>query len=169
MRFECERCGEVFVQAGRGRSPRFCSDRCRQAAHRAKRQVFPARMTRARRWVRADGKRPVRPDGSPASSTDPATWSSFSEVRGAEGFGICLGDGLACWDLDDCIDGDVLADWAAEILAAVDDPLFVERSVSGRGLHIFVLAPEGTGRKVGKIEFYSRGRFIRTTGDKWEC
>lgn len=126
-------------------------------------------MTGVGRWTRADKKRPIMSDGSPASSTDPGTWARFSEVRSGpgDGYGIMLGDGLACWDLDDCFDGDQLADWAREVLDEAV-PLFVERSRSGRGLHVFVESPEGPGFRRGGIEFYSRGRFIRVTGDRFE-
>lgn len=168
MRMSCERCGERLSIPSRGRSPRFCSSRCRVAAHRARKPRLPARMTGVRRWVRADGKRPVMVDGSPASSTDPSTWASFSEVQSGagDGYGIMLGGGLGCWDLDDCFEGGVLAGWARSILDEAD-PLHVERSVSGRGLHIFVDAVEGPGSRRGNVEFYSRGRFIRVTGDAY--
>ena len=144
----------------RGRSPRFCSSRCRVAAHRAKAKR-PGMAER--RWVRADGKRPVQTDGRPASSTDPSTWSSFAEVQSGagDGFGVMLGGGLGCWDLDDCFESGELAPWAQQILDDAE-PLFVERSVSGRGLHIFVKAAEGPGIRRGNVEFYSRGRFIRS-------
>lgn len=113
--------------------------------------------------MRAVGKRPVCPDGRPASTTDSSTWFTFAEVQSGagDGFGVMLGGGLGCWDLDDCFDGDQLAPWAQQILEDAD-PLFVERSVSGRGLHIFVEAEEGPGSRQGRVEFYSRGRFIRS-------
>lgn len=119
-------------------------------------------MTSQVRWVRADGKRPIRVNGRPASSTDESTWSTFSEVQSGpgDGFGVMLGGGLGCWDLDDCFSGGVLESWAREILEDAD-PLYVERSVSGRGLHIFVEAKEGPGSRRGRVEFYARGRFIR--------
>lgn len=117
--------------------------------------------------MRAEGKRPVRVDGRWASSTKPWTWATFAEVqRGAgDGFGVMLGGGLACWDLDDCFEDGRLAAWAREALNGVV-PVFAERSMSGRGLHVFVEAPEGPGRKGGGVEFYSRSRFIRVTGDR---
>ena len=169
MTTSCERCGERLGIPARGRSPRFCSPRCRAAAYRARKPRLPARMTGERRWVRADGKRPVMADGRPASSTDESTWSTYADVlSGAgDGFGVMLGDGLACWDLDGCFDGEQLTPWAATVLDEVEAPLFVEKSVSGRGLHVFVEAPEGPGRSRGGVEFYSRGRFIRVTGDKF--
>lgn len=78
-----------------------------------------------------------------------------------DGFGVMLGDGLGCWDLDKCIDGDVLAPWARDVLVGIEAPLFVEVSMSGTGLHVFVESPEGPGRRCGGVEFYSRARFIR--------
>lgn len=151
----------------RGPSPRSCSSRCRVAAHRARKRRFPARLTDEVRWVRAQGKRPICPDGRPASSTDPTTWSTFAEVQSGagDGFGVMLGGGLACHDLDDCIVGEQLAPWADEALAGTEHPLFVERSVSGSGLHVFVEAPEGVGWRRDGHEFYSRARFIRVTGE----
>lgn len=149
------------------RDASFCSGACRQRAYRARRSGVPERMRETRRWVRADGKRPIRPDGRWASSTKSFTWSSFAAVQSGagDGFGVMLGGGLACWDLDDCFVDGRLAGWAREAVEGVD-PIFVERSVSGRGLHVFVEAPEGPGRKGGGVEFYSRERFIRVTGDR---
>lgn len=77
-----------------------------------------------------------------------------------------LGDGLGCWDLDHCFDGGRLVPWAAEALASIDSPLWVERSMSGEGLHVFVRAAEAPGRR-GRVEFYSRARFIAVTGDRF--
>jgi primase-polymerase (primpol)-like protein len=82
-----------------------------------------------------------------------------------DGFGVMLGDGLGCWDLDHCIEGDVVNDAALAVLGSVETPLWVERSVSGTGLHVFVKADEAPGRKMPGVEFYSRARFIRVTGD----
>ena len=110
--------------------------------------------------------------GRAASSTDPSTWSTFAEVQAStagDGFGVMLGGGhLACHDLDHALDGGVLKPWAREVLDGITEPvLFTEVSMSGEGLHVFVDAPEGPGWKRpvgdGGHEFYSRGRFIRTT------
>lgn len=117
--------------------------------------------------MRAVGKRPVRPDGRWASSTDAGTWSPFADVQSGagDGYGVMLGGGLACWDLDHCFEGGRLAGWARDALVGVV-PIYAERSVSGSGLHVFVEAPEGPGRRGGGVEFYSRARFIRVTGDR---
>ena len=83
-----------------------------------------------------------------------------------------LGRGLACHDLDHALDGGVLKPWAREVLDGIHERvLFAEVSVSGEGLHVFVEAPEGPGRRRsvgdGGHEFYSRARFIRTTLRKY--
>lgn len=105
--------------------------------------------------------------GAPASSTNSGTWSTHADAMRSsvgDGFGVMLGGGLACWDLDHCLEGDVLAPWAADVLASIDSPLWVERSMSGTGLHVFVVAPEGKGWRRDGVEFYSVGRFIAVTG-----
>lgn len=119
-------------------------------------------MTDRRAWVRADGKRPIQVDGFPASSTDPDTWAGFAQVqRGAgDGFGIMLGGGLGCYDFDDKSD-----EFVRDYVSGIPEPVvFAERSMSGRGVHVFVLADEGRGWKRDGVERYSRARFIRTTG-----
>lgn len=128
------------------------------------------------RWVRADGKRPITVTGRAASSTDPSTWSTFAEVlasRAGDGFGVMLGGGyLACHDLDHALKDGELKSWARDVIDGIAERvLFTEVSMSGEGLHVFVDAPEGPGWKRpvgdGGHEFYSRGRFIRVTLDKW--
>jgi primase-polymerase (primpol)-like protein len=78
-----------------------------------------------------------------------------------------LGGGLGCWDLDHCLVDGRLAPWAAEVLAGIDDPIWVERSMGGDGLHVFVRAAEAPGFRRGRVEFYSRARFIAVTGDRF--
>lgn len=169
------RCGQCdkLIEVRSGRVPRFCSGRCRQAAYRARRRAVDTfARTAEGRWTRCAGKRPVTVTGRAASSTDPATWTTFAEVQASsagDGFGVMLGGGhLACHDLDHALDGGVLKPWAREVLDGITEPvLFTEVSMSGEGLHVFVDAPEGPGSKRsvgdGGHEFYSRGRFIRTT------
>ena len=175
----CEWCETELPRAIKsGRSRRFCSARCRQAACRARKAERPSAGLSEGRWTRCEGKRPVTVTGRAASSTDPSTWSTFAEVQASsagDGFGVMLGGGhLGCHDLDHALEDGVLKPWARSVLDGITEPvLFTEVSMSGEGLHVFVDAPEGPGRKRsvgdGGHEFYSRGRFIRTTLNKWNC
>ena len=168
---------------GRGRRRRYCSDACRQAAHRASRPMpVPPDMALADRWmrwtrvVRGDGagKLPLTVDGGPASSTDPRTWAALTAAeasRAGDGLGFALGGGFACIDLDHCYDRrNHLTDWAKMIIAPVEGRTWIETSPSGDGLHIWGTAPETTGVKVRGImnaEAYSRDRYMTYTGRAW--
>ena len=163
----CEEC-RVSIPVRPGRVPRFCSGACRQRAYRRrKRSGVPGVLASLDRWTARDGKRPVMVGGSPASSTDPSTWTSHAAVKDRP-HGIMLGDGLACWDLDGVIDADgrLHAD-AVEVLKRVgSDALWIERSMSGTGVHIFVdsSAPSFQG---SRVSFYSHSRFIAVTGERF--
>lgn len=102
---------------------------------------------------------------------DPGTWSSFAAVRASsagDGYGVMLGGGLGCYDLDKCIVDGVLSDTARQMVADIPEPVvFIERSMSGTGLHVFVRAEEGPGRRRPGFERYTRDRFIRVTGDTY--
>jgi len=125
-----------------------------------------------------DGRKvPKRPDGSPASSTDAATWSTFDQAAAAAdrfdgiGFVFSADDPFVGIDLDACRDAatGIVAPWAQAI---VDDlATYVEVSPSGTGLHLIARGelPSDTGRKAayagGKVEAYSHGRYFCTTGN----
>jgi primase-polymerase (primpol)-like protein len=174
----CERtgCTEPLPVVGHGRIPRFCSTRCRVASHRAK-QRPPAELTASRRWVRhSETKVPLTTTGAPASSTDPATWSSYTDAsRSKAGTGVgCVlnGDGVVCIDLDHCLSADGrLTAWAADILARTPRT-WIEISPSGTGLHIWGRADVPSGRRLradGRhIEFYGSGRYITVTGRRYD-
>lgn len=125
------------------------------------------RLPDFRRWAAADGKRPIRADGRPASSTDPSTWHNWTNVTSSlhgDGVGLMLGEGIGCYDLDHVTD-----DEAQAFISAIPEPVYVvERSISGHGVHIFMEAPEEKGwRRVIdgiSVERYTRARFIRVTG-----
>lgn len=174
----CEQCEGRFIPARS--TARFCSARCRKAANRQKHRTehavsghsgLPAALTSRHRWVRAKGKVPFQTNGRNASSTKPATWSSYEDVvasRVGDGFGIMLGAGLGCVDLDGCIDdhGNV-SEFASQVIADIAEPIiFIERSMSGRGLHVFIAADEGPGVTRSGYERYTRQRFIRVTGER---
>ena len=168
----CQQCS-AYIEIKHGRRPKFCSGKCRQRAHRERRsQIERLKSLSVGRWVRASGKRPIMVDGSAASSTNPATWASFAEVQSGDGdgFGVVLdGSGLGCFDFDNCFDGGVLKPAVRDFIAGIAYPIvYVERSVSGNGLHVFVEAKKQRGFRRDGVEFYSWGRFIRMTLDSFK-
>lgn len=171
MASSCGRCGESLPVAGRGRVPKYCSTRCRVAAHRDRHRV-PRELVERDRWVRRSrSKVPLTTAGRAASSTDPKTWCSYREASKSEvgaGLGFVLnGDGVACIDLDDCLDGDRVAPWAQDILDRLP-PTWIQVSASGRGLHVWGLARVERGRKLRtgdrRIEVYGDMRYMAITG-----
>lgn len=173
MVIDCAVCGERFESAGaRGRTASYCSSACRQKAYRARGRVRKTFVDSVGdRWVRADHKRPIMPDGSPASSTDSATWTSFKNVQlgAGDGFGAIMGGGLGCYDLDHVIVDGVLEGWVPGFIKSIPEPiLFMETSMSGTGIHIFIGAAESRGSRQGQIERYTKARFIRTTLDEFK-
>lgn len=156
----CAWCSSQF--AGRA-DARYCSGRCRVAAHRAQ---PPSELVALRRWIRHEAKVPKRVYGGNASSTNPATWASYDSARGSsvgDGLGfVFAGDGIAGIDLDGCLSDSGLEPWAAEIVNACLGT-YIEVSPSGRGLHIFGLGTVGAGRRLGPIEVYDRARYFTVT------
>ena len=85
--------------------------------------------------------------GRPADKTDPKLWLSFQEClnqyeqgeHGYGGIGFCPnGSDLLFIDLDDCFESSgQLNERAREIVDSVEG--YVERSLSGNGLHIVTL------------------------------
>lgn len=156
------------------RHARFCSGRCRTAAHRAG-STFPAELRGLPRWVRRSaGKVPLTVSGRAASSTDPRSWATYAQAsrsRAGVGLGFVLnGDGVVCLDLDHCVvDGALLRD-PARLLERLP-PTYVERSPSGDGLHVWLrgeLPRSGRVRLFGvACEGYSTARFLTMTGDRW--
>lgn len=159
-----------------------CSPACRKRVSRmAKAPKLPAEMTNKPRWIRwklanrkgRTTKVPLTISGKAGSSTDAGTWSTFTEASGAtvgDGVGFVLGQGIGCIDLDHCfVDGE-LAGWAQSIVDRCP-PTFMEISQSGGGLHVFGLFPEAPGRNIRRgeanVEFYSVGRYIAVTGDRF--
>lgn len=134
------------------------------------------------RWVlepRGDkfAKVPVQLNGRRAKVNEPAHWSSFREVRASNvgaGIGWVLGAGIGCIDLDDCIDGDRVQPWAADIIRKYRRrALLIERSWSGDGIHIFMRMKPGAGRRIRdgrNIEVYppDSGRYIAVTGRRFD-
>ncbi|WP_125262328.1 bifunctional DNA primase/polymerase [Streptomyces alboflavus] len=170
----CEHCDEPMPITARSHA-RFCKPACRAAAHRASRAI-PAELTARPRWVRRTARKvPVTVGGCAASSTDPASWSTYRDAArstAGAGLGFVLdGDGLVCLDLDHCLDAEgTVAGWARNILDMAADSTWVEVSPSGDGLHVWGHGqlPDDAGRRLqlgdGTVELYSTGRYIAVTG-----
>lgn len=127
-------------------------------------------------------KVPYQANGRRASSTDPATWTTFREadntLRGYPG----SFNGLGCVmskqyrtvfiDIDHCIDPEGnFDDRAKDILDAFTDDegkliTFSEVSQSGTGLHLITIGDIPRCFKNSKlnVEMYDDGRFIAMTG-----
>lgn len=183
MERQCAKCGKGIRY--KNRHARTCSTRCRVALHRDRTRTLPSELTRVPRWVAwryvdRNGTRTKLPvvssTGRAASVTDPATWSTYAgavaarDARGLDGVGIVLdGSGLACIDLDHCLDAEGQPSDAARRFLDQYPGAWVEVSVSGRGLHIWGTAPAGPGRRYVtedglSVETYTRGRYIAITG-----
>jgi len=136
------------------------------------------------RWVcwRAKERRgkvtkvPFTPAGSPASSTDRSTWSTFDACLTAAfdegkhagvGFVLDGSDDLVGFDLDDCLERGTLKPWAEAIARRLNS--YTEITPSGRGVRIFVRAciPVNGARK-GALEVYKSGRYLTVTGRRLE-
>lgn len=170
---ECEICQSPVASPARGRRPRFCSTRCRVAAHRkAQRLTVPAELKERARWIRHEAKRPITAKGWYCSVTDSKAWASFEDAKASkngDGLGFVLnGDGVVCVDLDDCVVDGVVS---VEAQAVIDSlpRTFVELSPSGRGLHVWGFGTVETGRRFErdglKVEVYGDARYLTVTGN----
>lgn len=136
----------------------------------------PSEMKSRDRWVRYNERKvPLTVHGKAASSTNSSTWSPFEDAARAEagvGIGFVLnGDGIACVDLDHCLESGRLAPWASRILAAMPDT-YVEVSPGGDGIHVWGFGDVVRGRRVriaggGSLELYGTGRYITVTGKRF--
>ena len=160
----------------------------------------PKDLTELDQWVlwayrtRAGGRRtkiPYQANGKPASTTDPATWSSHDDALDAwkkqpqrfDGIGFVFSpeDPFCGIDLDQCLnEAGEIKPWAQSIIQSLSGT-YLERSPSGRGIKIWVRAKlPSTGKKVyvnqigqpvenetlsdGAIEIYDFGRYFTVTG-----
>lgn len=151
---------------------RYCSTRCRVAAHRAARTApaLPTELTSRDRWLRyTPEKIPVTAWGTTASSVNQATWTDH-DTANASTFGVGLGfvlngDGIVCIDVDHCFVDGKLEPWAVDLVRRCGNT-YVERSPSGNGLHIWGRARlPYRGRKFDRVEVYGDARYLTVTGD----
>ena len=160
-------------------------------------------LTELDQWVLADFKKaPMHPNGTMADSGKPETWSTYelcgralkANRRKYSNLGFVFSDknDIAGIDLDGCFDeDDKLKPWAVPLVQTFYDT-YMERSPSGKGLHIIFFAKLSlTGLKVvvdasgnpihvphgqipkehpdyaGGIEIYTSGRYFTVTWNRW--
>lgn len=126
-------------------------------------------------WRDEHGRKvPYSISGEKASSTNPATWATYEEVRSVErqgrhsgiGFVFTPDDPFAGIDLDDCREQDTNTAWAQSI---VDETAsYAEVSPSGHGIKIWVLGTLPDNVKTKHIELYHKARYFTVTGRRLE-
>lgn len=172
---ECLNCGKQFTDhLRRGRTPRYCSDRCRAASNRA---VVPEVMRCEDRWVSYawPSRQPLQLNGKPASATDPATWASYSRVRSCPAKGYVLGGNIGAAEFFRCLDpttGMLMNPVVAGIVELLCDKTYIEVSRSGDGLTVFGIANEDRGWSRDlpgglRVAFHSREHIVTVTGQRW--
>lgn len=145
---------------------------------------IPIPVRDAPRWVSfrvfGDRKIPIAITGDEAKCNDSKTWASLGEVLAVIDKDVGHYPALALdekyklrfYDLDDCLGEDgTLTPLAAQVVAAAND-CYIERSASGRGLHVLAWmgdAPVVNGRVCDGLEVYGMTpRFCIFTGDLYE-
>lgn len=125
------------------------------------------------------GKTPRSPHGGKAKSDNPTTWASYGEARDAakpgEYLGMALPEGYTGVDIDQAFTAQgELKPEAEAVLAQFAELSYVERSVSGRGLHAICKGqvPQQARKqyRLGngvRLEIYSYRRFFVMTGDTY--
>lgn len=124
-------------------------------------------------------KRPVNCNsdkGEYAESDNPETWTTFDNAlkylkeKGGTTVAYALDgkDNVSCIDLDHCYDENGQSSALAKEVLSKCGKTYIEKSVSGNGLHIFGKTSGMDIRsfsKDGDLEFYQKEHFIAMTGD----
>lgn len=147
-------------------------------------------------WAAHREKRPLDlANERPAKSNNPATWREWQDAarfyertqgNPQAGVGVMLsrhafgGKGLICLDFDDALGADgMLRPWAQPLVQVFVGKTYVERSLGGRGVHVFLLGgfPEGCTKRQAtvkfedpeapkaKLEAFSEPHFVALSGD----
>jgi primase-polymerase (primpol)-like protein len=114
--------------------------------------------------------------GKFAESDNPATWTDFETACefAKENGGVTLAyaldgkDGICCIDVDKCFTADGKMSPLATSLMQKAGKTYIEKSLSGNGLHIFGTTKGmdiRTFSKDGDLEYYQKAQFIALTGD----
>ena len=137
---------------------------------------IPEELKRLNQWVCVAGNSKIPMQATApfaASSTNPATWSSFDEAVAAvergwyDYVGFVFNDnGIVGIDIDEGFDErGHLSDLAHDIIGRCQS--YTEKSKSGRGYHIFVKGdiPFKGKNNLAGVEVYKTARFFIMTGD----
>ncbi|MGQ7959059.1 DUF3987 domain-containing protein [Pseudomonas sp. SP16.1] len=132
----------------------------------------PEAMKRLQRWIGFTAEKvPVDPaTGFRVAHTDTSKHLAFEDAHAAYlagrcfalGFCILEGDGICCVDLDKVRGCPDREQRAAEILQKM--PGWVERSMSGKGLHIWGYGAGKSFKTADGLEFYTSKRAMLLTG-----
>lgn len=115
-------------------------------------------------------KLPYQINGKLASSTNPATWSTYKDAKDtADNVGIVLHDSLLLVvDLDHVVaDNKLLPKYKYLAAFLKQSNTFIELSQSKTGLHVYLALTKPlklTSNKREPVEAYTNGRYIATTG-----
>ncbi|MCM1438733.1 MAG: DUF3849 domain-containing protein [Roseburia sp.] len=148
---------------------------------------LPVEMLQRANWVAITtfekengklGKRPIDCNtGKYASDSNAATWADFDTAckfareNGLVTLAYALDgeDNICCIDLDGCMQENGDFSELAQKTFNLGNGTYSERSVSGKGLHVFGKTDDKLDlrsfSKNGDMEFYRRARFIAVTGD----
>jgi Primase C terminal 1 (PriCT-1)/AAA domain len=132
---------------------------------------IPACLKALPNWILHRNKIPMQTSGLAASSTDPATWTTFeTAIANAERFDgigfVFTGTEFSGVDLDDVRDPQTgtVEQWAADLVGQLDS--YTELSPSQSGVHIIVRGKIPKAIKRKKIEIYPDARYFTITGRK---
>lgn len=133
--------------------------------------MIPQELLELKQWVCWSGdKLPKNPmTGGNAMSNNPSTWGNYDMAVEAvkkfhfDGVGFMFAPPYFGVDLDKCLDDTDFVDEFVEGLRSYN-----EISKSGNGIHIICKGslPEG-GRRRGRVEMYSEGRYFIMTGNQY--
>jgi hypothetical protein len=161
-------------------------------------ESVPAALRIKRNWCvhRTDGQKakvPHAPGGWKLQWSIPANWINFVEAKKAYQDGLSLPEGHKCRfeglgffvsrekdaqldiyavDLDDCVKGDVIDQWAKDVLSKLNS--YSEISPSGTGVHVFVkgmlpLGSKNTNDQMedkNRIEVFTDKHHVTITGNR---
>lgn len=139
-------------------------------------RTIPDELRALPQWcVAGPNKEPIDPKtGRMARTNDPHSWGTFEEAYkigercGARiGFVLTENDPYCILDMDDKPNNPATEeerDTFARILDYCKET-YCELSQGGRGYHVIVRGSVTTGRKAGRFEVYSTGRFMILTGN----